>query len=255
MQVGGFVSLPIVVFTEVMSQLRQGSAAAGGGTENVQDSVPEQTVDVSWVDRDSVVKQAVLHLNLTHHSPVLDEMATVYVELLLDLLLRPQQSSGVEEREEGDLHNVRRIIAHAGASIQVDIPSLFERYSAPGEDAAVVGSLFSIACYITDSFPSLLFLAYKYADTGDIQQALLANTNCGGENCHRGSALGAVVGLVHGMRGLRRNRPATTTHSSSSEDVAAPDASQHHQAASVEGLVAFEDLEREIQAWDESVWR
>ena len=39
--------------------------------------------------------------------------------------------------------------------------------------------------------------AYKYAE--DPEGALIANTNVGGENCHRGAALGALMGLAHGQ--------------------------------------------------------
>ena len=38
---------------------------------------------------------------------------------------------------------------------------------------------------------SVLYLAYKYADS--FEGAVVANTNVGGENCHRGSALGALM--------------------------------------------------------------
>jgi ADP-ribosyl-[dinitrogen reductase] hydrolase len=45
---------------------------------------------------------------------------------------------------------------------------------------------------LQDSFPASLFLAWKYAD--DLQAALVANTNLGGDNCHRGIVVGALVG-------------------------------------------------------------
>jgi hypothetical protein len=60
-------------------------------------------------------------------------------------------------------------------------------------DSDVVGGKFSTACYISDSWPSLLFLAYKYCHNP--ATAMLRNTNLGGENCHRGSVLGSIVGL------------------------------------------------------------
>mgnify|MGYP001810597256 CR=1 FL=1 len=47
---------------------------------------------------------------------------------------------------------------------------------------------------------SVLYLAYKHADS--FEDAVLANTNAGGENCHRGSALGAIVSVPRG-RGQR----------------------------------------------------
>lgn len=55
---------------------------------------------------------------------------------------------------------------------------------------------------ITDSFPSVLYLAYKHADS--FEDAVLANTNVGGENCHRGSALGAIMGAATGQAGIPR---------------------------------------------------
>lgn len=59
-------------------------------------------------------------------------------------------------------------------------------------DEEVVGAVLSPACYLEDSFPASLFLAWKYAD--DLQTALVANTNLGGDNCHRGIVVGALVG-------------------------------------------------------------
>jgi len=58
----------------------------------------------------------------------------------------------------------------------------------------VVGEILSPACYLKDSFPASLFLAWKYAD--DLESALIANTNLGGDNCHRGIVVGALVGAA-----------------------------------------------------------
>jgi ADP-ribosylglycohydrolase len=46
----------------------------------------------------------------------------------------------------------------------------------------------------------VLYLSWKYADS--FEKAVLANTNVGGENCHRGSALGAVMGAALGESGI-----------------------------------------------------
>lgn len=48
----------------------------------------------------------------------------------------------------------------------------------------------------------MLYLAYKHTDS--FEEAVLANTNVGGENCHRGSALGALMGAAHGVAGIPR---------------------------------------------------
>ena len=60
------------------------------------------------------------------------------------------------------------------------------------------GGAFTSACYIEGSLPALLYLAHKNAVAP--ADALIANSNVGGENCHRGAALDALVGAVHGMR-------------------------------------------------------
>jgi ADP-ribosylglycohydrolase len=57
-----------------------------------------------------------------------------------------------------------------------------------------------VACYIDSSYPALLFFAYKYAD--NVEAAILANANAGGENVARGSLLGALVGAAHGIVGF-----------------------------------------------------
>lgn len=67
-------------------------------------------------------------------------------------------------------------------------------------DTDVVQRVFGSACYITDSWPSVLYLAYKHSDS--FEEAVLANTNAGGENCHRGAALGALMGAAHGRSGI-----------------------------------------------------
>ena len=59
-------------------------------------------------------------------------------------------------------------------------------------DNEVVGAILSPACYLQDAFPASLYLAWKYAD--DLESALIANTNLGGDNCHRGIVVGALVG-------------------------------------------------------------
>jgi hypothetical protein len=57
-----------------------------------------------------------------------------------------------------------------------------------------------------------LFIALKHFDS--FEAAIQANTNLGGDNCHRGAAIGMLLGLAHGKEfipqrwlfGLHRNR-------------------------------------------------
>ena len=55
---------------------------------------------------------------------------------------------------------------------------------------------FGLSCYVHDSLPAVLYLAYKYAEPSQASQALLANTNVGGNTVHRGAILGAILGAV-----------------------------------------------------------
>ncbi|XP_029928848.1 uncharacterized protein LOC115374190 isoform X2 [Myripristis murdjan] len=55
-----------------------------------------------------------------------------------------------------------------------------------------------LACYSRGALSSLFYLAYEFHD--DPRGGILTNTNCGGENCNRGAALGALLGAraAHG---------------------------------------------------------
>ncbi len=64
------------------------------------------------------------------------------------------------------------------------------------EDTHVIGTRFSPACYIKDSMPGSLYLAWKYQD--DFNAGLVANTMVGGENCHRGAVVGSILGAAVG---------------------------------------------------------
>ncbi len=119
------------------------------------------------------------HLWLTHPDETLAAVCDAYIELINTLLFR-------DENEDA-----KTIIADiAFKSIGLDVKALFEKNL---DDNEVIGKLYAKACPINDSWPSLLYLAYKY--NSDSKSALLANTNVGGENCHRGSVLGVVMGL------------------------------------------------------------
>jgi ADP-ribosylglycohydrolase len=66
---------------------------------------------------------------------------------------------------------------------------------------------------VEDSVPSVLYLALKYRDRSE--QGLVANTNLGGDNVHRGAVLGALLGAANGLeafpsrwvKGLRHPPP------------------------------------------------
>ncbi len=67
-------------------------------------------------------------------------------------------------------------------------------------DQCVIGGLLSPACYIDQSLPAVFYLAARYPD--DFEAALIANANVGGDNCHRGAVLGALLGAAMGLGAL-----------------------------------------------------
>ena len=64
-------------------------------------------------------------------------------------------------------------------------------------DEVVIGRRLSPACYIPDAFPAALYLAWKYA--GDFGAGICANAQVGGDNCHRGAVVGALLGEANGV--------------------------------------------------------
>ncbi|MFN0068964.1 MAG: ADP-ribosylglycohydrolase family protein [Limisphaerales bacterium] len=66
-------------------------------------------------------------------------------------------------------------------------------------DLRVVGERLSPACYIGDAFPAALYFVLKYA--AKPEAGLIANTMAGGENCHRGVVVGALLGAASGIAG------------------------------------------------------
>ena len=64
----------------------------------------------------------------------------------------------------------------------------------------MVGERLSAACYLPNAFKASLYLAWKYAH--DFEAGVVANTNAGGENCHRGAVIGGLLGSVAGVEHL-----------------------------------------------------
>jgi ADP-ribosylglycohydrolase len=118
------------------------------------------------------------HVALTHRSPEILDAADALVRMLA------AACSGEELRkaifaEAGDWLDRQKVIEWLGEA-----------------DEIVVGDHLSPACYVPGAFSAALYLAWKYAD--DFEAAVIANTNVGGENCHRGAVIGALLGAASG---------------------------------------------------------
>ncbi|WP_336367477.1 ADP-ribosylglycohydrolase family protein [Marinobacter sp. C2H3] len=121
------------------------------------------------------------HLALTHPDESLMRVCDGYVALLCQLLDAPADGASLDE-----------VFADAGKGTGAPDTLALVRRNLP--DTQVVGRLYSPACYISDAWPVVLYLACKYHD--DPWQALRANTNLGGDNVHRGMVLGTLLGLT-----------------------------------------------------------
>lgn len=121
------------------------------------------------------------HLAVTHPDESLMRVCDDYVKLLCGLM---------EETDEIGVKTL--LVAASKGAAKLDLEKLINR-NLP--DHQVVGQVFSRACYISDSWPVVLYLAYKYLN--DPWQGLRVNTNIGGDNVHRGMVLGALLGLTN----------------------------------------------------------
>ena len=117
------------------------------------------------------------HVSLTHrHSNLLRA-----ADCLARLLHRVSGSMGLREaiaREAGDWFSSKRA----------------EKW-ASRPDNAVIGQILSPACYIDQAFPAALYLAWKYHDS--FEGGIIANAMAGGDNCHRGVVVGALLGAAN----------------------------------------------------------
>jgi ADP-ribosylglycohydrolase len=62
-------------------------------------------------------------------------------------------------------------------------------------DRVIIGSIFSPACYLPEAFTASLALAWKHQ--ADFNAGIISNARCGGDNCHRGAVVGALLGAVN----------------------------------------------------------
>ncbi len=136
-------------------------------------------------DRAAVETALLTQLRLTHRSQKLERYAQAFGELLVGLL----QEAAVP---------VESLVCATAERLGFPAATVIERIRRNRlSDLDVIGRLLSPACYIDQSLPAVLYLAARYAD--DFEAALIANANVGGDNCHRGAVLGAILGAALGF--------------------------------------------------------
>jgi ADP-ribosylglycohydrolase len=133
-----------------------------------------------------------LHVGLTHKDDEVLDAADVLARMLIHVC------------QGEDLRTA--IVEHANGWISAAKIREWDRHP----DDVVVGRILSPACYIQDAFPAALFLAWRHA--GDFAAGVCANAQVGGDNCHRGTVVGSLLGAfttiprrwVEGLRAASR---------------------------------------------------
>ncbi|XP_033866737.3 uncharacterized protein LOC117406651 isoform X1 [Acipenser ruthenus] len=136
------------------------------------------------------VKAAVEVVRLTHPHPNVDKYVALYARALHSVLngaCLKQQCEAALRSSVLDAWDVCRPYMEKAARYPKSSEERLKVYQ-------IATAYLGLACYTKGALSCMFFLAHQYAD--DFTGGVLANTNCGGENCHRGAALGALLGAA-----------------------------------------------------------
>ena len=131
---------------------------------------------------DKAHEAALAHLALTHPGMKMETAGSLIIDILLKVLSGNSLNESILEGIEAQNNP---LLGHPFTKL-INEP-----------DDRVIGPRFSPACYVEDSVPAVVYLALKYHD--DPENALIANTNLGGDNAARGAVMGALLGAAHGV--------------------------------------------------------
>ena len=136
---------------------------------------------------DKAREAAMEHLALTHPGYKMETAGSLVIDILLKILNGTPLKAAISEEIEAQKNP---LLGHP-----------FKKWLNDPDDW-VIGPRLSTACYVEDSVPAVVYLALKYHD--DPEQALIVNTNLGGDNAARGSILGALLGASCGIERFPR---------------------------------------------------
>ncbi|KAM9766598.1 uncharacterized protein ACNS7B_015500 isoform 1-T2 [Menidia menidia] len=144
-------------------------------------------------NEEQAVSAAVEFVRLTHPHPKVPESVAVYGRALHAVL----GGAGVQKQAEQALRRLDAWEACQSYRRQAARFPLASEERLKVHQSAV--NYLGLACYNRGALSSLFYLAHEFHD--DLRGGILANTNCGGENCNRGAALGALLGAGSGRGG------------------------------------------------------
>ena len=141
--------------------------------------VPALAASLPLADEKTLRAAVREHVSLTHHHPGVLRAADTLVRLLA-ALGNGQSLRSALTSEAGDFFREKKSQTYESQS-----------------DELIIGRIFSPACYIDEAFPAALYLAWKYHQ--DFSAGIIANAMCGGDSCHRGAVVGALLGAACGV--------------------------------------------------------
>ena len=146
-------------------------------------------VHYSGKSEDECAKNTVEAIKLTHPAPTLEAYVDLYARLLYRVINGADLKTEALKMSKNPLFGRKgKVIEKFCAESSEHEPGSDEAYMFYQEAVAILG----MACYIDGSMPSMLFLASCCHD--NFRAGVLSNANAGGENAHRGAALGALLG-------------------------------------------------------------
>jgi ADP-ribosylglycohydrolase len=128
--------------------------------------------------RNSEIESSIL---CTRKAYITAKYGVLYSDLLISVLLKQA--------------TLKEALQNTGKLLGIDVKKEVENHRSKNDPMT--------ACYIDDSFPAMLFYAYKYSD--DPEKMLLASANGGGENVARGNLLGVLAGAEFGFSKFPKN--------------------------------------------------
>ncbi|XP_076579793.1 uncharacterized protein LOC143316013 [Chaetodon auriga] len=178
----------VLTFAEKRSRQKLSSPSA----DSQLDAIGCLTVILPFIllsasaNEEQAVSAAVEFVKLTHPHPKVPEYVSIYSRALHAVL----GGAGVRQQAE---HALRKLdvwdTCQSYSRKAARFPESSEERLKVHQSAV---NYLGLACYTKGALSSMFYLAHEFHD--DPRGGILANTNCGGENCNRGAALGALLG-------------------------------------------------------------
>lgn len=180
----------ILVFAEERSRLKLSSSFPDGQLDAIgclPMILPFVLLSAS-ANEERAVSAAVDFVKLTHPHPRVPEYVSIYSRALHAVV------GGASVRQQAE----RALKALDTWDTCQSFMRKAARFPGSSEDRLKVHqnavNHLGLACYTKGALSSLFYLAHEFHD--DVRGGILTNTNCGGENCNRGAALGALLGAA-----------------------------------------------------------